>query len=430
MNEKKMIKKQLLKNAGLNFIAFTTVFAIFAVLIYSVVSGAIYGAAENKLLEQKESMKSIIYMPIVQSELTTIESGNIIEFNPDFQMSMNTEMNPNIIYITRNTNGEILTNTLTNSYKIENIEFNKNEIDKIYTIRLNEEYSYKGINYEIQDGNYMQLLVNIDSEEEVMNSFVKILVIASIIFIILSAVIGYSLAAITIRPIASSWKKQTEFVQNASHELRTPITIIQSIQELLLKKPNSKMVDNFEDVNATLKESKRLAKLIQDLMDLSISDSNQTKIKKEEIDVNQLIREVSSPYIEYAKTQNKTLALNLNYPKLVKIDKDKIQQLIIILLDNAIKYTQEKDEIEITTKEKEHKCMIEIKDTGIGIEKEDRKYIFDRFYRVDKARNKKTGGNGLGLAIAKSIVDGHNGTIKVEENLPKGTCIQIKLPKN
>ena len=113
----------------------------------------------------------------------------------------------------------------------------------------------------------------------------------------------------------------------------------------------------------------------------------------------------------------------------IEIDSSKIYQLIIILLDNAIKYTEDGDIIEIRTELKENKCVIEVADTGIGVSDEGLKRIFERFYRENKDRNRETGGSGLGLSIANYIVTAHNGTIKASHNKPKGTVFTIKLPR-
>ena len=107
-----------------------------------------------------------------------------------------------------------------------------------------------------------------------------------------------------------------------------------------------------------------------------------------------------------------------------------MHQLFVILLDNAIKYTRPKDTITIHTYEKDSKCIIEIKDTGIGISEEGLKHVFERFYREDKARSRKTGGTGLGLSIAEYMVNLHKGSIKITHNEPNGTIVTIKIPKN
>ena len=198
---------------------------------------------------------------------------------------------------------------------------------------------------------------------------------------------------------------------------------------MLLQEPESKIIDKSEDIRLTLNETKRLSKLTKDLMLLARADSNQIKLNKEEVDIDQLIREITVSYKDYAAMQEKTISLKLSYSNMITVDTEKIHQLLVILLDNAIKYTKEGEEIEVLTYSKDNKCVIEVRDTGIGISKQGKKHIFERFYREDKARSRKTGGTGLGLSIAYFIVESHGGTIKVEDNEPKGSVFIIKFPK-
>ena len=245
----------------------------------------------------------------------------------------------------------------------------------------------------------------------------------STIIIITSAVASYVLSKRTLKPIFMAWEKQNEFVQNAAHELRTPLTIIQAKQQLLLKEPESKIIDKSEDIRLTINETRRLTKLVKELMILATADSNKLQVKKEQKNIDEVVKEVSTPYAEYAKMQNKDLTLNLNCNKEVNIDVNKIEQLMVILLDNAIKYTKENENIQVNTNYKDGKCIIEVADEGIGISDEQKKHIFERFYRADKARSRETGGTGLGLAIAQTIVKAHGGSIKVHNNTPKGKFI-------
>ena len=258
------------------------------------------------------------------------------------------------------------------------------------------------------------------------NLFKTLLIGNSIIFMV-SAVGSYALAKKTLKPLYDALEKQTEFVQNVAHELRTPLTIIQAKQELLLEEPDSKILDKSEDINISIKETRRLTKMIKELMVLSTSDMKQIQVNKEETDIDEMIKEISTPYIEFAKMENKNLTLELNCNKKIKIDRNKISQIIIILLDNAIKYTKEKDNITVKTIYKEGKCTIEVIDTGIGISKEGLKHVFERFYREDKARSRKTGGTGLGLSIAYTLVKLHGGNIKIMQNNPKGTKVIVKI---
>lgn len=417
MNEKSIIRKQILKNMLFNFIIFTTMFTIFGTIIYTKVSDSIYQSANEKLVELSERVKPSGYVLVESDGSVTTEKKIAIKVDAS-----------NVICIGRTKEGEILNYDLNEAYSVGKIDFDANVLDTIYDIKIKEIYHYRGINYKLEDETYMQLLINVDSENHIMEMFSKVLLIAIVVCIIISVVASYILSKIAFKPVQRAWKKQTEFVQNVSHELRTPISIIQGTQEILLDTPNSKLIDKFEDVNHVLMESKRLSKMIEDLMLLSMSDANKIEIEKEEVDLENLIKEVSAPYIEYVKQQDKQIKVNVQC-KIAKVDSDRLKQVLIILLDNAIKYTNPNDTIEIIADEKEGKVRIQVKDTGIGMKKEDRKNIFDRFYRVDKARSRETGGSGLGLSIAKCIILQHKGSIKAEENKPKGTCMEIKLPK-
>ena len=254
-----------------------------------------------------------------------------------------------------------------------------------------------------------------------MDNYFRILSTGIVVTVILSLIASYVLSKRTIKPILESWKKQTEFVQNASHELRTPLTIIQAKQELLLQEPNSKIIDKSEDITLVLNETKRLTKLTRDLMTLANADSKETVLTKEVIDIDGMIKEVTAPYVEFAELEEKKIELELNFGKEIKIDRSRIHQLLIILLKG--------DKIQICTSTKDNKFVLEVRDTGIGISDEAINHIFDRFYREDKARSRKTGGSGLGLSIANLIVTLHGGTIKAMHNKPKGTIFMVKLPK-
>ena len=220
-----------------------------------------------------------------------------------------------------------------------------------------------------------------------------------------------------------------EFVGNVSHELRTPLTIIQAKQELLLQDPNAKIIDKSEDISTTLNETKRLTKMVNDLLILSRADSHSYVVQKEKIKIDDYIKEIVLPYEELAEFQNKKIIENCDSGLELNIDSGKLYQLIIILIDNALKYTESGDEIEIGCHLKDNKCVIEVKDTGIGISEEGKKRVFERFYREDKARGRETGGSGLGLTIASTIVSICGGTISVSNNVPKDTVFTVKIPK-
>lgn len=226
-------------------------------------------------------------------------------------------------------------------------------------------------------------------------------------------------------------RAQTEFVQNASHELRTPLAVIQTTGELLLDSPNSRIVDRFEDVNAITSETKRLARLVDNLMELSLGDAGRSSLDASAVNLDALVREACAAYEDFATLQDKRLEVETGSRETIEADADKLRQLLGIVLDNALKYTAPGDEITVRTRASGPKqCVVEVADTGCGIDPEDLAHVFERFYRADKARSRETGGYGLGLSLAQHIVEAHGGSIALEPNEPRGTVVVVTLPAN
>ena len=188
-------------------------------------------------------------------------------------------------------------------------------------------------------------------------------------------------------------------------------------------------MDKFEHIALGLSETRRLSKLTSDLLTLARADSAETELMKQPIQLNSFIQNICTPFIDIAESQDKHFSLQLRSNAVIEADGARLHQLLVILLDNALKYTVDQDHILVKTYNEESKVVIEVSDTGLGIKPENRQRIFDRFYREDKARSRETGGTGLGLSIAQWIVDKHGGTISVLENQPQGTIFKIKLPK-
>lgn len=424
MKEQKVIQKQLIKNMLLNLATFTIIFSILGIILYNQVRNSLYHSADEELWNSKNRYGII---------------ENINRRDEKIRQVPNVEekrigINPRIIYIIRDSSGNIKDDGEINQLNeniINTVSFDMNNLDKIYNVVVDGTYGYRGINVKVEQNGetlYIQMLVNIDGEEAILMNFSKTLIICIIIIVIISILASYLLSQYTLRPIVHSWRKQTEFVQNASHELRTPLTIIQAKQELLLEHPENKIIDEAEEIRISLKETRRLARLIKDLMMLARADENKVLLQKEKFILDDFIKEISMPYEEFANSQNKRCEFDLKFNKEILADKNKIHQLMVIILDNSIKYTESGDKITIVTTEKDGKCIIEVKDTGIGISDATIVHMFDRFYREDKARSRETGGSGLGLSIASYLVELHGGNIKASHNGEKGTIITIKLP--
>jgi len=220
-----------------------------------------------------------------------------------------------------------------------------------------------------------------------------------------------------------------DFVANVSHELRTPISSIKGYAETLLdgKADNEDTVKEF--LSIIYQDSNRLANLIDDLLDLSKIESGKMKMDFEPLEILPIVSRCVNVLDKSAK--DKTLSIKLDIPAdLSKVlgDHKRLSQVFLNLLDNAIKYTPEGGSITVNATNKEQIVQIDISDTGIGIAEKDLPRIFERFYRVDKARSRELGGTGLGLSIVKHIIQAHNGQVWVQSTLGQGSTFSFTIP--
>lgn len=252
------------------------------------------------------------------------------------------------------------------------------------------------------------------------------------IVICLIFVFGVSilLARIAIKPIQEAWQRQLDFTADASHELRTPLAVMQTNLEIVLDNTEETVESQMMWLDNVMNENKRMATLVDDLLTLSRSDTNEQMLNLETFDLAQIIEETLEPYYPVGEKQEVEIIFNNNLENTLDFygDSKRIKQLIIILIDNALKYMNRSGKITVEVELKGKQIELQVKDTGEGIDKEELKKVFNRFYRVDKASSRKKGGSGLGLAIAKWIVESHKGTIEVKSEIDKGTDFNIKLP--
>ncbi len=219
-----------------------------------------------------------------------------------------------------------------------------------------------------------------------------------------------------------------EFVADVSHELKTPITTIMGYADTLLDGEYDKNIQK-EFLQVISSESRRMARLVTDLLELSKIDSNKKKIKKSSFDLGNLAKECEKKLAIEIKKKNHDVEcfVTADVPP-VYADKDDIQRVILNVLTNSIKYTPNGGNIKIYVGFVYSDAYIKIIDNGIGIPEEDLNRIFERFYRVDKARTREMGGTGLGLSIAKEILDKNGGSIDIKSQVNKGTEVVIKIP--
>ncbi len=227
--------------------------------------------------------------------------------------------------------------------------------------------------------------------------------------------------------LGRSFKQIRQFSADASHELRTPLTILKGEIEVGLRK-RRRPEEYRKILNSNLEEVNHMTQIVDDLLLLSRADMGEVHLQKNRINLTGLISEVGAQAKMIAMAKDIRIHLNNDSEVAVIGDRLRLRELLLNLVDNGVKYTPEGGEIRISVDRYNGRVKLQVMDNGIGIAPEDQSHIFDRFFRVDKARSREAGGSGLGLSICKWIVEAHGGEISVESGLGKGSIFSVTLP--
>lgn len=414
-----MINKNILSKTKNKLIVFNTVvvgvlFLVFSVFIYMYFSDLTYKNIDDSLSYQYEHLRNG-------------NSGNGNGMGGLGGKNKHKSMDKGfIIYVWQD--GEVI-----KSYRNDMLDYIR---PYDYMSKVEEgisSYSYDGHNfreYKITEEEYVvEIIKVIDTELVMLGQLKEVLIISVLMALIIAYFVSRFITKKSMEPVEASWKNQIQFVQDASHELRTPLTIISSKLEGIMKKPSHSVEEEMTNITIAMKEVRRLRKLVSDLLRLTKEDAI-VQINNEQFDIGFLLEETLTSYRDICELQNKDIIYNNKLKNnTIYSDKEKIKQVIIILLDNAIKYTKEKDSIDIDIREENQSINIEIKDSGIGIKEEDLPFIFNRFYRSGNVREQNIDGSGVGLAIAKTILSNINGEIYVRSKLKEGSKFNIIIPK-
>ena len=253
------------------------------------------------------------------------------------------------------------------------------------------------------------------------------LVVLNVVTAISGTFFSYFLARKTLEPIEQAMQAQAQFVSDASHELRTPLTALQLSNEVALRKKNLHLSEAKELLSYNLAETIKLRTLTDALLNLAKSTSaEQTMVR---FDVSSAITSAVESFIPVAAAKNSTIEFS-NIETNVVTNRQAVEQIIRILLDNALTYSSENTVVTIEVNVQEQHIAITVKDQGIGISKEHQQKIFDRFYRVDTSRSSQhSNGNGLGLAIAKSLAEKHGFGLRVTSDIGNGSSFTVQIPR-
>lgn len=361
--------------------------------------------------------------PIINDFMPTIiENENNDFFNLrtlSFWIELNEKAEPLVIHSSRG---------WTNTENLENIAYQL--LEKALTKKNASSFFKYGDNYYAYEllsvgHGYRIAFVDITNNVKVLLSFIYSFLLVSILSGIVIVIFSKFAADAAIKPINETYDKQRRFISDASHELKTPLTIINANVDLVL---NDKIKKQEKNLNYIKTEGARMTKLINDLLYLSKMEQANDQQVLTRFDFGETL--TNSMLAMEALIFEKNLKLNYDIEpySFVKGDEEKLKQVIIIIMDNAIKYCTGAGKITVNLKRENKEMVLTIENTGVGIDQKDLENIFERFYRADESRNKETGGFGLGLSIAKTIIDEHKGKIKITSIKNKKTTVTIVLP--
>ncbi len=266
---------------------------------------------------------------------------------------------------------------------------------------------------------------SLDARDRQLEALAGVLFLGGVAGLALAAAGGYVIAGRTLAPIRAALETQRRFVSDASHELRTPVAVVRANAEVLLRHPGQDIDENIDQVAAIADEAEHMSRLVTDLLTLARADEQRLELVREAFELDELLASVVRDMAPVAEARGVELVSQLS-PVTVDGDRQRIRQVVAILIDNAIKFTPAAGTVHVTCTREGNRGEFRVTDTGVGIEAAELRRIFERFYRADVART-GGGGTGLGLAIARSLVEAHGGQISVDSTPGRGTTFIVRL---
>lgn len=258
-------------------------------------------------------------------------------------------------------------------------------------------------------------------------SLASVFVLGGVAGMALAGITGFLLAGRALTPIRRSFESQQRFVSDASHELRTPLAIARLQTEILTENTDATIDSRMEQVEAISMQVDRMTALVGDLLTLARADEGRDNLAVQDLELSELAADVVRDMQALAELRGVSLTTGLEHAR-TRGDGARLRQLLVILIDNALKYTPAGGRVTVSSRHEGRQVELAVADTGPGIQPADQRRIFERFYRADNARARSTGGTGLGLAIAAWIAEAHGGRISVQSEAGNGATFRVRLP--
>ena len=414
-----------------NFGVFTLIFSAMTLIILQVMHSSLYTSVDDKLQTLSSNPQAVVQFALNRAteDVKNLNNASVADSG---DTKPNVSSNTEVVLLDANMSQLIGGNRFLG---LDKISFYKKDLNHIRHLHVVNSYGQDEIyrvilietNLDSVSTNikYAAILINTSQLEQISQNDEQLIVVVMASFWILSILASLYLARVSVKPLLESMQKQKSFVENASHELRTPLAVLQNRLETLFRKPEATIMESSESIASSLEEVRNMRFLTSNLLNLARRDDS---IKPEFGEVEpDFFNTTFTNYELIASENNRVFHFENKIYRPIVTDKLLLKQLMTILFDNAVKYTEEEGQIQFVISATERNLYLTVSDDGIGIPAVDKKKIFDRFYRVDKARTRQKGGFGLGLSLAKQIVDALKGTITVKDNKPSGTTFEVKI---
>jgi len=401
---------------------FINMVLIFIILIFTF--GAVYISTSNRLTRDSDDIlkKTIEQENEIYKKQIDIGNQNMDSAPPPPQtlsFAIQLDKNNNITDVFYNNIDNLNTDTLKTLVNLALAYNNSSGLIQNENFRFLKYPNEKGIKIAFTDRS-----VEINTLKSLLKAFGLVGIGSLIAFFIVTLY----LANWAVKPIKRAWEQQRQFVADASHELKTPLTVILANTDIVLSHNEDTINNQIKWINYIKTESERMTALVNDLLFLAKTDGNKNEVIFSKINFSDIIWNCVLPFESVAFEEAKTIDNEISPDIFINGDSNRLKQLIFILIDNALKYSNEKGNINVNLTKTQDKVLLSVTNTGKTIEKEKIQHLFERFYRVDESRARKKDGYGLGLAIAKSIVESHHGKITVKSSDNDGTTFTVAFP--
>lgn len=426
MDRKRILFKRKLRYILALLLVFIAAFSVFGLLMYNSAEVALFNDLDS---QYREAVALVQENPA--SSVENFRLGRNIVFTSRGTYAINYK----IFILLRDEQGNLL-----NAEPLRYFEY-------LFDISYPAQDRYRMVNQQIfRRGTYIhyrtysfpvegpdgmqftvQLATEVTSIVGTLKAIQDTLLRGILITLLVSAAASWALGHMLIHFVSEAWKKQDMFIALASHELRSPLTVVHSSLELLLENPGKRVIDNSKLILNALTETNRMRKVASNLLEMARLESDTQELPRELVDMGEVAHEIAAPFEFQAEESGKIMTVMIQDGLKIYGGRQDLSEMLVLLLENAFKYTEQGDAVELQVQGDEQRVTIKVKDTGIGIENDKLDEIFTRFYRGERARGMAEG-SGLGLNIVSNIVKRHSGTIKAAHNMPKGTVFTISLP--